>query len=166
MNARITHARARTYAHTHTHTLTHTHKTLTQKYALTRCIQNLTTQFSRNEYLLSRLNRVESRLSALQVALRDLVTHIQKSTLVGSVSTQRKASSLFESDEEAEVKKLKARELGQAVCKLANECVSNISSSSATLKDIGGASDSAVEEAEALLLKNLAEWLGYIKLVG
>jgi hypothetical protein len=78
------------------------------------------------DVLVSRLERSEERLAALREVVRDLVTHVQKSSFsnVGSSSSKSTNVGLFETDEEAEGKRTKAKELGQLICRTANDlCV-------------------------------------------
>ncbi len=59
--------------------------------------------------LLSRLEKSEERLSSLRSAVRDMVLYVQKVSVSNSNSTNSKSHSagLFESDEEADVKRHK-----------------------------------------------------------
>lgn len=62
--------------------------------------------------LISKLEQNEERLCYLHDAINSLVTHVQKAT-ISSASTSQRASSigLFETDEEAEKKKIKVQSL-------------------------------------------------------
>lgn len=76
--------------------------------------------------LLSRLEKNEERMQAMREAVKELVAHVHKMSVSGpgerGGSATRASVGLFETDEEAESKRLRAKELGQATLKVAGEC--------------------------------------------
>lgn len=71
------------------------------------------------EVLISRLEKTEDRMLVLRDAVKDLISHVHKANVGGA---NKGSVGLFETDEEAEGKRVIAKELGQSVLRIAAEC--------------------------------------------
>jgi hypothetical protein len=71
--------------------------------------------------LLERLEKNEERMKSLREAVKELIINLHKAN-IGASSSTRANVGLFETDEEAEGKRLKSKELGQLVVRLAADC--------------------------------------------
>ncbi len=86
--------------------------------------------------LLSRLEKNEERLQAMREAVRELVSHVHKMSVGGATSGRAASVGLFETDEEAEGKRAKAKELGQATLRIAAECAKRSSVTDSLPRDV------------------------------
>eukprot|EP01038_Epipyxis_sp_PR26KG_P004560 gene4560-6432_t len=77
------------------------------------------------DVLINKLEKSEDRLREMQQVLRDLVTYLHKEMNMSNALSSKTSThvGLFETDEEAETKRNKIKELGQIVSKLSSECV-------------------------------------------
>eukprot|EP00602_Paraphysomonas_sp_CaronLab_P004517 CAMPEP_0185037180 /NCGR_PEP_ID=MMETSP1103-20130426/31201_1 /TAXON_ID=36769 /ORGANISM="Paraphysomonas bandaiensis, Strain Caron Lab Isolate" /LENGTH=205 /DNA_ID=CAMNT_0027575033 /DNA_START=483 /DNA_END=1100 /DNA_ORIENTATION=+ len=132
------------------------------------------------ESLLARLKSYEDRLITLHGAVKDLAmqlhhhhSHITVTDATEAVRRRRTPSvGLFETDEDADKKREEVRNLGQAVCRLAAECVQKRGTPAQSVGvTTGNRSGSRVsdgkrsvaemntEEMEIQLMLQLQEWL-------